>query len=48
MTRCFESASYASKKLGWTVIECCENNKIRSITDISNDIFDVLKPVYCK
>lgn len=35
---CRECAVFAAKKCGWTVINCCENGKIRTIEEIANDI----------
>lgn len=43
LRNCYEAASYASKKLGWSVIECCENGKIRSIDDIALDVFSLVE-----
>ena len=38
LTRCREAADYCSKRLGWKVVECCENGAMRSIEDIQKDI----------
>ena len=40
---CYEAASYAAKKLGWSVISCSENGEPRTISDISNDVFELVK-----
>ncbi len=38
LNNCRKAAVYAAKKCGWTVINCAENGKPRSIDDISDDI----------
>lgn len=35
---CRECALYAAQKCGWTVINCCENGKIKPIEEIAREI----------
>lgn len=45
LNACYESASYASKKLGWYKISCAENGKMRPIDVISEEIFNIVEPL---
>ena len=38
LKRCQEAANYCCEKLGWKVVECCENGSMRSIDDIKAEI----------
>lgn len=38
LKRCQEAAAYCAEKLGWQIVECCENDEMRSIESISTDI----------
>ena len=42
LTRSRRSADYCAEKLGWTVIECIENGKMRSVEDIAQNIIDAV------
>ncbi|MCM1006598.1 MAG: deoxynucleoside kinase [Ruminococcus flavefaciens] len=42
LRRSREAADYCAKELGWTLIECVQNGNMRSIEDISADIFSVI------
>lgn len=40
----YEAGIYVSKKYNWEHIKCCnENNKIRSIEDIHNEIYEIVR-----
>lgn len=39
---CRKAASFAARMSGWTVINCADGDKPRSIEDISNDILNVV------
>lgn len=43
LNECYKAAGYAAKKLGWNIIECSENGELRSISDISDDIYTCVK-----
>lgn len=38
LNRSRKAAAYCSKKLGWKEIECCDENGMRSIEDIHNEV----------
>lgn len=38
LKRCQEAAAYCTEKLGWQIVECCENDEMRSIDSIASDI----------
>ena len=38
LNRCRTAADYCAKKLGWTIVECCKNDEIRSKDDIQQEI----------
>lgn len=38
LRRCRAAAEYCAEKLGWRVVECCENDAMRSIEDIQAEI----------
>ena len=40
---CRESASYAIKKLNWTVVKCNDGDDMRTIEDISDELFALVK-----
>lgn len=42
LRRSRDAADYCAKELGWTLIECVQNGNMRSIEDISADIFSVI------
>lgn len=43
LMRCRSSAEYAIEHLGWTRISCTSDGSMRSIEDISDDIFCLIK-----
>ena len=42
---CQEAAAYCRSKLGWKVVECCKNEKMRSIEDIQSDILQIVTDI---
>ena len=38
LRRCQQAAAYCAEKLGWQIVECCENDEMRSIESIASDI----------
>ena len=44
---CRKSALYAAEKCGWTVIDCCENGKIKPIEKISEEIVKAVSDILC-
>jgi dTMP kinase len=40
MAKCYEAALYSCRALGWEQIKCYEGDKIRTIDDISKQIYD--------
>lgn len=40
--KCYNAAVYACEKLGWSRISCVKEDKIRSIEDINDEIFDLI------
>ncbi len=42
LLNCRKSALYAAEKLGWSVVQCCENGKMKSIDSIFNEILNSL------
>ena len=42
---CRKSALYAAEKLGWKVVECCENDRIRSIDEVTVQLLCLIKEV---
>lgn len=45
LTACRRAAKYAAEKCGWTVINCAENGRPRSIEDISTDILKTVENI---
>lgn len=43
LSRCRDAADYCAKKLDWKIIECCEEDRMRSIEDIQTDIINHIK-----
>ncbi len=43
LNTCRESASYAIEKLGWTVVKCDDGEKMRTIEEISDELYDIIK-----
>lgn len=44
---CRKSALYAAQKCGWTVINCCENGKIKTIEVIAEEIEEAISDILC-
>ena len=40
-TRCREAAQFAANNYGWRVVDCVRNGEIRTIEDISDEIYDI-------
>jgi len=38
LERCQNAADYCCRKLGWQIIECCQNGQMRSVEEIHADI----------
>ena len=43
MKKVYESSLFAAEYLGWDKIECSHNNSIRSIEEIHNDVYSLVK-----
>jgi len=43
LLHCRECALYAAKKLNWTVLSCANNNELRTIEDIHEEILHILE-----
>ena len=43
LMRCRDSAAYAIKRLGWSRIECTANGAMRTIEDINDEIYTLIK-----
>lgn len=43
MRKVYDNALFVSKYLNFSVVNCCKNNCMRSIEDISNDVYGVVK-----
>lgn len=43
LSKCSCAADYVAKKDNWEIIECCENNKMKSKTDIHKAILKVIE-----
>lgn len=47
LTKAYNSGKYVANKYGWTQIYCLnENGNLKSIEEISNDIFEVVKKLF--
>ncbi len=45
LNRCREAAEYCASRLGWRVVECCENGAMRSVEEIQADIQILLEHI---
>ena len=45
LEHCRKSAEYAAEKLGWHVIDCSENGRIRSIESIHSELIRLYEEV---
>ena len=43
LRKCREAADYCAERLDWTTISCCLGSRMRSIEDISGEIFRIVK-----
>ena len=43
MKKVYENALFVSKYLSWNIVNCEENGKMRTIEDIHNEIYNILK-----
>lgn len=43
---CRKSAAYAIEKLGWTVVKCDDGETMRSIEEISDELYEIIKERY--
>ncbi len=43
LLKCREAAMYAAKKFGWNVIKCAEGDKPRTVDDIGDEIYTIIK-----
>ena len=43
LKKCRKAAFYAADKLSWTVINCTEGERVKSIEEIADEIFEVVK-----
>lgn len=49
LTKAYNSGKYVANKYGWTQISCLnESGNLKSIEEISNDIFEVVKKLFNK
>lgn len=49
LTKAYNSGKYVANKYGWTQISCLnESGNLKSIEEISNDIFEVIKKLFNK
>ena len=39
----YNNSLYIAEKYNWDVIKCCKDSKLRSIEEISNDIYEKVK-----
>lgn len=47
LTKAYNSGKYVANKYGWTQISCLnESGNLKSIEEISNDIFEVVKKLF--
>ena len=44
LRRCQNAADYCAQRLGWQVVECCEDGRMRSIESIQADIWRLVAP----
>ncbi len=43
LKKSYENACYIAKKYGWTVVSCVKEGKIRSIEDINDELYEIVK-----
>lgn len=43
LEKSYAAALYSASKLGWKTVNCAENNKMRTIEDIHNEIVSIIK-----
>ena len=42
LARCQRAADYCARRLGWTVVECCEGGGMRAIESIQDQIMGLV------
>ncbi|MCK9479916.1 MAG: thymidylate kinase [Firmicutes bacterium] len=47
LNRAYNNALYVAKRFNWSIVNCVEENSIRTIEDINNDIYNLIKET-CK
>lgn len=45
LSRSQAAAAYCAKNLGWVTVDCCQNEQMRSIEEIQNDVWKAAKEV---
>lgn len=45
LRRCEESGIYSAHKFGWKLVECVKNDRLRSIEDIGNEVFEYVSEI---
>ncbi len=43
LAQCRKAALYSAEKLGWCILNCCNNNKPRPVDDITADIMEIIR-----
>ena len=43
LTNCYKAATYAAKKLGWHTVHCSSDGTVRSIDDISDEVYRIVE-----
>lgn len=43
LTNCYKAATYAADKLGWQTVHCSSDGKVRSIDDISDEVYCIVE-----
>lgn len=43
LTNCYNAAAYAAKKLGWHTVHCSSDGTVRSIEDISDEVYRIVE-----
>ena len=47
MKKVYDNANFIADYLNWNIIECSSNNELRSIEDIHNDVYQLVKKSRC-
>ena len=43
LQKSYDNALYVAKKYDWNIVSCVENDEVRTIEDISNEIYCIVK-----